>query len=252
MKYHIIAASNAPKCLELHRAENHAAIDELVLARGTGEDFDIPGLTAALEDLWSLAKTFKTPKGHLAPRDPRGGEFESKGCEILHKRVPLPRRIAGDRDFWTWMTFAAEDGGFAPLIDWRFGPGASPDNYGITTPGSFREGLLARLWWRADIGHVNGEADPYHFARIGDQDIWRSHVFRTRYGRDRSFARAFLTSVFEGMDRKEPRIVERTMAKLARARHAGTALEVLTAVQRDGVMDELRTEAQALCAGVEE
>jgi hypothetical protein len=235
----------------MHRQENVGAVEELVSIRGVGDQLEFPSVSVAAEELWALAKSYKTTNGHLAKKDQRGGEFEAKACEVLHRRLPLPRRVAGDRDFWSWLTFAAEDGRFASLVDWRFGLEAHPANYGVTTPGSFREGLFARLWWRADIGFVHDETDPYQLARYGDQDIWRSHIFRTRYGRNREFARSFLTTIYNGAERKQPLAVEREMAKLARARHAGTALEVLDAPQKDSLLSGILAEAQALKAPAE-
>ena len=53
-----------------------------------------------------------------------------------------------------------------------------------------------RLWLRGEIGFASGEKDPYTYARRGDMDFWRSHVFRPRYANARSFARALLKYQF--------------------------------------------------------
>ena len=35
-------------------------------------------------------------------------------------------------------------------------------------------------------------SDPYHYAQKGASDVWRSHIFRQEFGRDRNFVKAFL------------------------------------------------------------
>ena len=243
MKYHVIPLSAGARALELHRQHQDAAIEEFVTTRGSGELFDPTALAQTVEALWQTAKRYKTPDGHLAPRDRRGGEFEAKACEIVHRTLKAPRYALSDPEFWLWVTLASCESAVAALVDWRFGPSSDPKNYGVTTPGSFREGLLARLWWRGDIGHKPEDTDPYAMARTGDQDIWRSHVFRTRYGRNREFAREFVAMIYNGERRTHPLSVERAMAKLTRARHASTAIEVLDSRTKRSILSELVGEA---------
>ena len=40
------------------------------------------------------------------------------------------------------------------------------------------------------------DADPYKYARLGASDVWRSHILRQDFGRDREFVKAFLDTVY--------------------------------------------------------
>lgn len=244
MKYPTLPFAHAVRAIALHRQNQGGAIEEFVVSKGSGNSFELDGVEALSERLWALTKKYETPDGHLARKDQRGGAFEATACEVAHATFALPRQLACDGEFWLWLTMAAQDGAFARLVDWRFGPDGHVSNYGATTPGSFREGLLARLWWRGEIGHrAEDVGDPYALARMGDQDIWRSHIFRTRYGRNRDLAREFLLTVYDGVKRRQTLGVERKLAKLTRARHASTAIEVLDAHAKRRLLGELAAEA---------
>src|SRR5581483_8026142 len=81
------------------------------------------------------------------------------------------------RGFWVWLSVAR----FRRLIGWRYGVAegsARPSNYGIGQP---KEGFLFRLWLRADYCYDATASDPYALSRLGDQDLWRSHIFRQEF-----------------------------------------------------------------------
>jgi hypothetical protein len=244
MKYPVLPYAHALKSIELHQQGQGAAIEEFVASKGAGLSFETDAIEALSANLWALTKKYDTPTGHLARKDQRGGEFEARACEVAHQTLSLPRAVACDGEFWLWLTLVAQDGTFARLVDWRFGPVKHVANYGATTPGSFREGLMARLWWRGEIGHrAEDVGDPYALARTGDQDIWRSHIFRTRYGRNRDLAREFLMTIYDGAKRRQSGAVERKFAKLTRARHASTAIEVLDASAKRRLLGDLAQDA---------
>lgn len=41
------------------------------------------------------------------------------------------------------------------------------------------------------------DSDPYKYARLGAADVWRSHILRQDFGRDREFVKAFLDTVYD-------------------------------------------------------
>src|SRR5262249_16560689 len=94
-----------------------------------------------------------------------------------------------DPEFFMWLTMCY----FVDLVKFRFGPEANDANFGVANP---REGLLFRLWLRAEIAYSLNEEDPYIYAKRGDMDFWRSHVLRPRYANARDFAKAFLRYQF--------------------------------------------------------
>lgn len=121
-------------------------------------------------------------------------DFESQSAEAVHQELALDTSTACSREFWLWLTFAAEAGQFLQFVDWRFGTQKSiaPVNYGIGRQSEIWEGLFARLWWRGQVGYDPALDDPYRMARRGDVDIWRSHIIRQEYGRCRNMALALL------------------------------------------------------------
>jgi hypothetical protein len=247
VRYKIIDPSYALRCLEAHVGEDDADVDAYVSEVGDGEPLDEEKIRQAYDKLIALMKTV-APNDHVNLPKNKGGEYEAPACVALHETLPLPRHVAADHRFWLWLSFGWSNGDFAKLIDWRFQGKPDEKNYGVTSAASFREGLLARLWWRAEIGCQPDAKDRYAIARQGDQDIWRSHILRQRYGRNRTFARSFISTLYPAGKRTLSVQEERELAKLTRARNAATAFELLDDTTRVAVMGELVADAKTKAA----
>ncbi|MGE0294817.1 MAG: DUF6339 family protein [Hyphomonadaceae bacterium] len=247
MRYKVIDPSYASRCLESHFAPGETDVDGYVSEIGDGPLLDEDMVRDAYEKLVVLMKKV-APSEHTNLPKNKGGEFEALACVAFHETLKLPRYVAADHRFWLWLTFAWSGGDFAKLVDWRFQGKPDQKNYGVTSAASFREGFLARLWWRAEIGCQPGAKDPYAIARQGDQDIWRSHILRQRYGRNRSFARSFISTLYPKGKRTLSIREERELAKLTRARNAATAFELLDDNTRDAVLSELIGDAKGKAA----
>src|SRR5262245_37642293 len=82
----------------------------------------------------------------------KGALFEARTTEIIHKGLPRPHPALFDPEFFIWLTMSH----FFELVEWRFGKDANDANYGLGNP---REGLLFRLWLRAEIAYSPLEKD---------------------------------------------------------------------------------------------
>ena len=40
-------------------------------------------------------------------------------------------------------------------------------------------------------------SDPYQYVKKGATDMWRSHILRQEFGRDKEFVKAFLDTVYD-------------------------------------------------------
>ncbi|MDE0307406.1 MAG: hypothetical protein OXI87_21375 [Albidovulum sp.] len=172
-----------------------------------------------------------------------GHKFEAPASAVLHENLKIPSTFAGARDFWLWLTFAAKEGGFVELIDWRFGSGTIADvNYGIGTMSTIREGLFARLWWRGEVGRNTDETGmPYSVARKGSVDLWRSHFIRPEIGRCRRVVEAFLRAKHPQDDSDGVQLTvdeERELSKRLTMLNATIAFEVLDSAEIDRIIAE--------------
>lgn len=247
MKMPAISMEAARDCLRRHRAGESWTAHHYVRWVGEGDNWREFNAVEALQDLRSLAKSLD--------RDPlpasMGQNFEAPASARLHKKLNLPATFAGSRDFWLWLTFAAAEGGYVDLVDWRFGRGTIADsNYGIGTASSIREGLLARLWWRGEKGHGAGETgEPYAYAKTGSVDLWRSHFIRPEIGRCRELVEAFLRAKHPQNDPNRVALSvdeERELSKRLTMLNATMAFEVLDPEEIDRIIEravqEIRNE----------
>jgi hypothetical protein len=235
VRYKIIDPSYGLRCLEAHASKGDPDTDGYITEIGDGELFNEDVFQKAFDELSKLGVKVAPNETYL-PKN-KGGAFEGPGCVAFHKALALPRNIAADHRFWLWLTFGWNGGAFAKLVDWRFQGTPDEKNYGVTSSGAFREGFLARLWWRAEIGFQPGTANSYAIALQGDQDIWRSHILRQRYGRNRAFARTFISTLYPAGKRTLSIDEERELAKMTRARNAATAFELLDYKTRAAVFN---------------
>lgn len=98
--------------------------------------------------------------------------------------------------FWRWLSNIANSGAFWKFIKWRFDSDKQV-NWGITSPGSIIEVYFYRAWLRAHKMYDASLSDPFHYAKLGSSDVWRSHILRQDFGRDREFVKAFLDTIYD-------------------------------------------------------
>jgi uncharacterized protein DUF6339 len=75
----------------------------------------------------------------------KDGELDQWLAPRVHFALRLPRRIAGDRGFWTWLTLKI---GMRYTLH-RWGSGENVTMYRYT--GDFKRNALSRLWWFAEM-----------------------------------------------------------------------------------------------------
>jgi len=127
-----------------------------------------------------------------------GGLIDSEIVEPLHRALhdsgigPYQLCHLG---FWRWLSNIACDGDFWRFIRWRYDSDIQ-QNWGITSPSSMIEVYFYRAWLRGHKMYDPNEADHYYYARIGSSDVWRSHILRQDFGRDREFVKAFLDTIY--------------------------------------------------------
>jgi len=222
VRYVALKSQHAVETLEaLRRAE---AVDEqrVLVFRGSGDDVEqvLPNLARILYEIKS-----QYPQ-RLRQRDPAGGEFEAEACAELHRALPFDPQMLADYEWWMWLAVFH----FRELVEWRHGGKtgrATLANFGI---GNGSENLLYRMWLRADAGYDPTRSDPYELARRGDQDFWRSHVFRQGYGRCRSLVRALIRYQFRDGSAGYPILKTaeiRELAKRLRRLHPNVIFEYL-------------------------
>lgn len=164
-----------------------------------GEDGDNEKFSdMELYDLWtSLAEIIN--KYEKANRLIQGGIIDSEIIEPLYITLtsksisPFQLSHIG---FWRWLSNVAYSGKFWSFIKWRFNSDKQI-NWGICSPSSVVEVYFYRAWLRAHKMHDENLSDPLHYARIGGSDIWRSHILRQDFGRDREFVKAFLDTIYD-------------------------------------------------------
>lgn len=248
MRYVALKSEHAMETLEALRRAEPVDEHQVLVFRGSGDDVEkvIPALAETLDEIKS-----KYPE-RLRRRDPAGGNFEAEACPELHKALPFDPQMLADYEWWMWLAVFH----FRELVDWRHGGEtglAAPANFGI---GNRSENLLYRMWLRADAGFDPDRSDPYELARRGDQDFWRSHVFRQGYGRCRSLVRALILYQFPDGSAGNPSLDTgemRELAKRLRRLHPNVFFEYLDAnTAYELVKAEAERAKQALRGSVSE
>lgn len=139
-----------------------------------------------------------------------GGYVDSEIVEVIHSTFK-PQASTYDLSqagFWMWLSNIAMDGFLWDFIAWRFGANAAKVNWGITNSSNFMiEGYLSRAWLRGHKMFDPSLPEPYEYAKKGLSDLWRSHILRTEFGKDREFVKAFLDVIDENsISSKQTRI----------------------------------------------
>ncbi|MDA7619989.1 hypothetical protein N8606_01560 [Akkermansiaceae bacterium] len=190
---------------------------------GEGEKFEcrVEGLAEKLLTLW---------RGEFKGV-PKSAKFESEALVLIHSTLGIPTFVGGHREFWTWLTFAADRGSFLEVVAERYGIGSALVNFGIATRAKIHEGLFAKLWTRAEHLLDEENDDPYHLARRGDIDFWSSHFFKQDFATCKPMSRALVEFCFPEagqISSKYDTLFIRRIVKLAQARNAVTSFELLT------------------------
>ena len=103
--------------------------------------------------------------------------------------------------FWMWLSNVALEGKFWHFINWRFDSSTNQENWGINSSGALLEGYLSRAWLRGSLMYDESLDDPYMYAKRGTTELWRSHILRQDFGRDKEFTKAFIDTVYDSDNR---------------------------------------------------
>ena len=137
-------------------------------------------------------------------------EFDGHCARLVHRTLELPSIVAGDADFWRWLTFSQGCHG-ADVVDRRYGghrgkpswsvpeKPARPVYYGLE---DLKKGMFAKLWICANAMFIEDATDPYDGLEYPDVDLWDSHIVDVNFGSSAAMARAFVKVV---RDRRLPR-----------------------------------------------
>ena len=236
MSYPGLPLDEARAIDESRRDEERVSLAvETAMIQKTGAEFDESLATDCLERCSDLAQM-------VAAAGASHAEFDTQCAPIVHETLKLPARIAGDGDFWRWLTYTQGNWG-AEIVDWRYGGGrgksatavgmelkARPVYYGL---GLLKKGMFAKLWLCADRMHIKGAPVMYDGINYADVDLWDSHVIDVDYGSVAAMARAFVKVVRDlSLPRGSPNSPEtppgyRDLAKEIRRRQATVAFELL-------------------------
>ena len=149
-------------------------------------------LEELVDDLRLIQEKFKKRYPNGLPKAV-GGEVDSRIVKPIHKHLSAVTHVdqLARIGFWRWLSNVAYSGFFWKFIEWRF-QDRMQINWGITSGSRLVEVYFYRAWLRGHFMFEPKLSDPYHYAQKGASDVWRSHIFRQEFGRDRNFVKAFL------------------------------------------------------------
>ena len=233
-QYHTLSGDEGLRYLKARDSGDDPLPQDFQRTPGSGALISMAPLTKLGNELRKLMKNFPEK---LRERDQEGGRFEQQACVVVHRGLSeIPPGVLADLDFWIWLAVIQ----FADIVEWRFGAKgrhAKLANYGI---GTRIENLFFRLWLRAELVKDEKAKDPYHLARTGDQDLWRSHILRQGYANARLVTKALLRLQGGQLAMKKLKIdgVRELAKRLSRLR-ANVVFEFLTPSQAEGLILEL-------------
>ena len=250
MSYPALTLDAAKKLDEARRTDIESSDTDRFTIRKSGADFDERNAINCLNLCSDLAVEMEDVHASRA-------EFDSQCAPVLHSKLQLSARIAGDADFWRWLTFAHGCYG-AAIVDWRYGGRPSseeahparPVYYGLQL---MKKGMFAKLWICANMMYVVGASDPYDGIEYADVDLWDSHVIDIDYGSAPVMARAFVKTVRDmKLPRGEPNNPNspagfRDLAKEIRRRHATIAFELFDDTEARRWVEEVWNESESWC-----
>jgi hypothetical protein len=154
-------------------------------------DLDLMALTEELENIKFRFKG-KNLKQH-------GGYIDAAIVEPLHRTLydaEISAKQLSQLGFWRWMSNIACDNYFWHFIKWRYQSNIQ-QNWGITSLASIIEVYFYRAWLRGHKMFEPNSVDPYYYAKKGSSDVWRSHILRQEFGKDKNFVKAFLDTIYD-------------------------------------------------------
>lgn len=178
-------SSKAQRFIHLRREGQEPALEGFVDTKGSGPDYPIDHVEKLRAELLEIKSKYPA---ELNEKDKNGGKFEAEACARVHQSLPFDPQVFADSGFWVWLAVTQ----LSEIVEWRHGGTdrlAALANYGI---GNRIENLVFRMWLRADLVCDPSAQDPYWLAKRGDQDLWRSHIFRQDYANVRELARALV------------------------------------------------------------
>lgn len=123
------------------------------------------------------------------------GRFDAEAAAKIHSTLQLTADVAGDPDYWRWLTFS-NDGLGLQIVDYRYGDGspgsAKRSHYALE---DLADGTLAKLWLRANSVYLGKVGDYDLLGDLQDIDFWESHVLKIDFGRVPQLTRAFVQFV---------------------------------------------------------
>lgn len=171
--------------------------------------------------------------GHAVGQDWSDSELDQWLAPRLHYTLRIPRRVAGDEGFWTWL--AIEGGNSYVLRRW-LGKGASdPDVVTMFRyTGPILRNALGRLWWGAEMVRdgPSYEYVPPVFARVWTAE----YALELRYSWYRPAPIAF-TRVAEGLD-GGPQLTTNEAKELSKRVNSYLSLRCLEGIGFDETVDE--------------
>lgn len=235
MQYYALDKVSAQRLLESETASVKPQI------RGSGHILQEEMIREVVERLHSELRDLAAG-GPLSQE--RGAEFERRAVPHVHgllrRLTSADRRPLYDPDFWRWLAVVH----FRDIIIRRHPPKDgrfNPANFGMK---SLSDNFVYRVWLRGEIAYdpERFPQDPYRLARLGDQDFWRSHIFRQSYAAPRPFARAFVRFQFEETPQGRLRTEEiRELAKRLRRLYVNVVFELLA---EEEALDLIAREAE--------
>lgn len=181
----------------LHDHGTFGGVGELVVDY-IGDDSEV---TFSDIDLYDLADEISAVRIRYLGKNNKaiGGIIDSEIVEPIHRcllEAGITARQLSSLGFWRWFSNIACNHVFWNFIKWRYGSDIQ-QNWGITSQGSIIEVYFYRAWLRGHKMYDANLKDPYHYAKLGSSDVWRSHILRQDFGRDREFVKAFLDTIYD-------------------------------------------------------
>jgi hypothetical protein len=245
MSFPTISAADARRFLTALRNDEEPQ-DPSVRTQTLGPERDWDEIVETIKE--ALTPLRESAGDGISRRQRIAARFEALAAVEIHKLMPEHHPALGDPTFWTWLAITH----FRDLIGWRYGNdpnGSHFENYGIGKGGT--ENLLYRLWMRAEIAYDRGAEDPYHIARLGNIDFWRSHVLRQGYSSGRQFARALARFQFPGGPEDKSRLSTDDIRELAKRLRAARTNLIVEIMDRDRATQFIRGEWSKLAPPAE-
>lgn len=236
MTYPTISEADFHEALELFR---NGRLDDESIKRLTelkeGGDFNSLVVHELVSGLYQIVEGLGDPK----PRG-FGARFDRAAAAFVHETLALEPTIASDTSFWRWLSFAS-DGELAALIDWRYGTGEkyqAPKKYfGLGHP---KNSMYGYLWLRANAVFDSEQDDPYEYTRLGDVDLWQSHIIRVDFGSVPQLAKAFVKFIHPGPGKQRiSRDDYRSLASELSRRNASVAFELLDSKEAESLINQV-------------